>query len=171
MLKDNLKMLRKLKGYSQEKIAEKIKISRQAYAKWESGATIPDIDKAAQLAEVYGVSLDSLMRTETVAGVGVMRPAPKGKALWGVVTLGERGQVVIPKRARDQFGLETGDRLVVLSDETGIALLPAEVFEANMQTLLDSLSKEKEAAFSKTSQSFERQTEKKPIDTKDNPLE
>ena len=52
MLKDNLRMLRKLKGYSQEKIAEKIEISRQAYAKWENGATTPDIEKAAQLAEV-----------------------------------------------------------------------------------------------------------------------
>lgn len=161
MLKDNLRMLRKLKGYSQEKIAEKIEISRQAYAKWENGATTPDIEKAAQLAEVYGVSLDSLMRTETVDGMGVVPPAPKGKDLWGVVTLGERGQMVIPKVARDQFGLEAGDRLVVLSDETGIALLPAEVFETNMQTLLDRLSEEKEAAFSKTSQSFERQTEKK----------
>ena len=45
MLKDNLVMLRKLHGYSQEEIAEKIDISRQAYSKWESGATIPDIEK------------------------------------------------------------------------------------------------------------------------------
>ena len=43
MLKDNLLMLRGIHGYSQEEIAEKIGISRQAYAKWESGATIPDI--------------------------------------------------------------------------------------------------------------------------------
>ena len=65
MLKDNLIMLRKLNSYSQEQIAEKINISRQAYAKWESGATVPDIDRAALLARVYGVSLDSLMKTET----------------------------------------------------------------------------------------------------------
>ena len=62
MLKDNLIILRKLRGYSQEQIAEKIGISRQAYAKWESGTTIPDIDRAALLAEVYGVTLDSLER-------------------------------------------------------------------------------------------------------------
>ena len=60
MLKDNLIMLRKLNSYSQDQIAEKINISRQAYAKWESGATVPDIDKAAALAQVYGVTLDSL---------------------------------------------------------------------------------------------------------------
>ena len=40
-------MLRGINGYSQEEIAERIGISRQAYAKWESGATIPDVESAA----------------------------------------------------------------------------------------------------------------------------
>lgn len=62
MLKENLIMLRKLKGFSQEEIAEKIDISRQAYGKWESGETIPDIEKCAILADVYGVTIDSLIR-------------------------------------------------------------------------------------------------------------
>ena len=48
MLKDNLVILRKLNGYSQEEIAEKIDITRQAYAKWENGATTPDVEKAAR---------------------------------------------------------------------------------------------------------------------------
>lgn len=39
MLKENLIMLRKFNGYSQEEIAEKINISRQAYAKWETGVS------------------------------------------------------------------------------------------------------------------------------------
>ena len=63
MLKDNLVMLRRMNGYSQEHVAEKIGISRQAYAKWESGATIPDIEKASLLAQMYGVTLDSLLKT------------------------------------------------------------------------------------------------------------
>ena len=45
MLKENLIMLRNIHGYSQEEVAGKIEISRQAYAKWESGATVPDIEK------------------------------------------------------------------------------------------------------------------------------
>ena len=49
MLKENLIMLRNIHGFSQEKIAEKIDISRQAYAKWESGATVPDIEKSSVL--------------------------------------------------------------------------------------------------------------------------
>ena len=58
MLKDNLIMLRNIHGFSQEMLAEKIGISRQAYAKWESGATIPDIEKCKRLADVYGITID-----------------------------------------------------------------------------------------------------------------
>jgi len=139
MLKDNLIMLRKLREYSQEQIAEKIGISRQAYAKWESGATIPDIDRAALLAEVYGITLDSLMKTETAENVGMVPPAPKGKNIWGTVTLGERGQLVIPKNARDHLGIKGGDRMIVASDEVGIALIPAEFFQSKMQELMEKL--------------------------------
>ncbi len=141
MLKDNLVMLRKLNGYSQEQIAEKIGISRQAYAKWESGLTIPDIEKAAQLSRVYGVTLDGLMKTETVEGIGILPPAPRGKNIWGVVTLGDRGQFVIPKAARDHLGFNSGERLIVASDEVGIALIPADYFESRMREIEDMISK------------------------------
>ena len=60
MLKENLVILRNIHGYSQEEIAEKINISRQAYAKWETGATVPDIEKCSLLAAVYG-SLPALL--------------------------------------------------------------------------------------------------------------
>ena len=69
MLKDNLAMLRTIHGFSQEAIAEKIGISRQAYAKWETGATIPDIEKCSLLAEVYGTTIDSLVKTEPAEDV------------------------------------------------------------------------------------------------------
>lgn len=140
MLKDNLVMLRKMNGYSQEQIAEKIGISRQAYAKWETGMTVPDIEKAALLAQVYGITLDSLMKTESVDGIGVLPPAPQGKNIWGVVTLGDRGQFVIPKAARDRLGFKGGDRLIVASDEVGIALIPAEYFESRIQEIQDIIS-------------------------------
>ena len=137
MLKDNLVMLRNIHGYSQEAISEKIGISRQAYAKWETGATIPDIEKCSLLAEVYGTTIDSLVKTESVEGVGMIPPAPKGKNIWGSVAIGERGQIVIPKGARDLFGLTGGQRLIVLSDENGIALMPEEAFMARMKKAMD----------------------------------
>ena len=124
-LKENLALLRNMHGYSQKAIAEKIGISRQAYAKWESGATVPDIEKCALLAQVYGTTIDSLVRTFAVEGIGTLPPAPPGKNIWGVVTISDRGQIVIPKGARDLFDLEGGQRLIVASDEVGIALIPA----------------------------------------------
>ena len=80
MLKD-LIMLRNIHGFSQEEIAEKIGISRQAYAKWESGATVPDIEKCKCLADIYGVTIDSLIKTETIDGKKIILPAPKGKII------------------------------------------------------------------------------------------
>lgn len=136
MLKENLITLRRIHGYSQEELAEKINISRQAYAKWESGATVPDIEKCSLLAELYGVSIDSLIKTERMEGLGSIPPAPAGKHIFGTVTLNDRGQIVIPKPARDKFGLSGGARLVVLSDEEGIALLPAERFEEKMRAVM-----------------------------------
>ena len=136
MLKDNLLLLRNLNGYSQEAVAEKIGISRQAYARWESGTSVPDVEKCARLAEIYDVSIDSLIRQDTIEGVGMVPPASKGKDIWGTVTVNERGQIVIPKAARDKFGLTNGSRLIVVSDEVGIAMLPAEAFEEHLRQVL-----------------------------------
>ena len=131
MLNENLIMLRNLHGYSQADVAERIGISRQAYAKWEHGATIPDLEKASLLAKVYGIPVDGLM-DDGQKGTAIIPPAPPGKNIWGTVTVGERGQIVIPKAARDRFGFKAGDRLIVLSDEVGIALLPVEFFEKKL---------------------------------------
>lgn len=129
MIRDNLVMLRKLNEYSQEEIAEKIGISRQAYGKWEKGETVPDIEKCAKLAEVYGVTVDSLIRTETMEDNTVLPPAPRGKHIFGTVTVSERGQIVIPKQAREVFAIKGGDRLILLGDEDeGLALVKESVF-------------------------------------------
>ena len=141
MLRDNLLMLRNIHGYSQEQIAEKIGISRQAYAKWESGATVPDIEKCARLAQVYGTTVDGLLANEKTDSGRVIPPAPKGKNIWGTVTLNERGQIVIPKAARDHFGLAAGQRLVLLSDDAeGFALVPAEAFEQKLALISQAFS-------------------------------
>ena len=137
MLKENLTMLRRMHGFSQEEIAERIGISRQAYAKWESGLTVPDIAKCSLLAQVYGTTLDGLVKTETVDGVGMIPPAPKGKNIWGAVTVNDRGQIVIPKGARERYGLTGGRRLIVLGDEAGIALIPSEAFEEKLKQAMD----------------------------------
>lgn len=138
MLKDNLIMLRNVHGYSQEQVAEKIEISRQAYAKWESGATIPDIEKCKRLSDLYGVTIDSLIKTTTIDGKDVIPPPQKGKNIWGSIVINERGQLVIPKAVRERFNLNGGDRLIVLSDDQeGIALIPAERFETKVKQFME----------------------------------
>ena len=138
MLKENLIILRNIHGFSQEEIAEKIGISRQAYAKWETGATVPDIEKCMRLAETYGVTIDSLVTTTTLDGGETLVPPPKGKNIWGSVTINERGQLVIPKNVREMFGLSGGQRLIVLTDDKeGIALVPAEMFEEKMKQAME----------------------------------
>lgn len=138
MLKENLVMLRGINGFSQEEIAEKINISRQAYAKWEAGTTVPDIEKCRLLANVYGVTLDSLVNSDSAEGNGTSSVlTPKGKNIWGSVTINDRGQIVIPKGARDKFNLVGGTRLIALSDDDGIALVPAERFEENMRKIME----------------------------------
>ena len=54
--------------------------------------------------------------------------APKGKYAW-TATVGEKGQIVIPKQARDIFGIKPGDTLLILGDEErGIAIPPKGAF-------------------------------------------
>ena len=128
MFKDNLIQLRKLMNLTQEDVAEKVGVSRQAVAKWEAGDTTPDLEKARLLAETLGVSLDDLTNYEPAERMGLPVP-PKGKYLFGVVTVGDKGQVVIPAKARKVFDISAGDQLLVLGQEgEGLAMLKADDF-------------------------------------------
>lgn len=128
MFKDNLIQLRKYNQLTQEDLAEKVGVTRQAIAKWEAGETIPDLERCRKLAEIFEVSLDDLANYEPGANGGLGVP-PKGKHIFGVVTVGDKGQIVIPAKARKLFSIKAGDQLVVLGDETqGIALLKSDSF-------------------------------------------
>lgn len=59
-----LKNLRKENKFSQEQLAEKLNISRQSISKWEQGTSTPDIENFAKLAQLYNVSVDSLINGE-----------------------------------------------------------------------------------------------------------
>ena len=128
MFSENLVSMRKLMGLTQEALAEKVGVSRQAVAKWEAGESLPDLEKGKILADVFGVSLDELMnhQPEDNLGLGL---APRGKHLFGMVNVGDKGQIVIPAKARKLFDISPGDSLVVLGDENqGLALVKADHF-------------------------------------------
>ena len=59
---ENLYYLRKREGISQEELAEKLGVSRQAVSKWETGDAYPETEKIMMLCDRYGVTMDALMR-------------------------------------------------------------------------------------------------------------
>ena len=123
MISMNLKSLRNQHGYTQEVVAEHLHVSRQAVAKWEEGESTPDIENCMALAKLYNVTLDTLVNYED-NGIGLNVP-PKGKHFFGAVTVGERGQIVIPKKARDIFHIKPGHTVIVVGDdERGLAIVP-----------------------------------------------
>ncbi|GIO90147.1 MULTISPECIES: helix-turn-helix transcriptional regulator [Paenibacillus] len=143
MISMNLKTMRKLHRLTQEEVAEKIGVSRQAVAKWENGETVPDIQNCLALAELYDVVLDDLVKnSDKHVKIGIR---PKGKHMFGMVKVGDRGQIVIPKKARDIFDIRPGDRLVVLGDEAqGIAILKSEGLLQFAEEILQSQNDEEE---------------------------
>lgn len=122
MLQDNLTALRKAHNLSQEELAERIGVARQTISKYETGEAVPDIEKCKVIADVFGVSLDDLVNYDS-AGDGYGIP-PRGKHMFGVVKVGDKGQIVIPSKARKIFDIKPGDNLIVLGDEVqGIAIV------------------------------------------------
>ena len=140
VISENLQFLRKRFHFSQEEVAERIGVSRQAVAKWESGETVPDLTNSVKLAELYDVTLDDLVhhRPEEAHGMPI---APKGRHIFGAVTVGDKGQIVIPVKARKIFQIQPGDALIVLGDEKqGLALIKQQALMA----MLDAIREQKE---------------------------
>lgn len=104
----------------------------QTVAKWEAGESVPDLANGSALAEVLGVTLDTLANYKSTE-LGET-PPPRSKRIFGSVRVGERGQMVIPKRAREVFGIEPGDELLLLGDEErGLALVKSSAFLASIE--------------------------------------
>ena len=132
MFHENLVSLRKINQMSQEELAEKIGVSRQTLSKYETGEALPDIEKCKILADIFDVSMDDLVNYDKAAnGLGV---PPKVKHIFGMVKVGDKGQIVIPAKARKVFGIEPGDNLIILGDEAqGLAILMEKNFLKLMQ--------------------------------------
>lgn len=141
---ENLRYLRNKNCLSQEEVAERVGVTRQAVAKWERGDSLPDIINCEELAGLFEVSLNDLVRYDPEqAGVPI---GPKNKYIFGTVTIGERGQIVLPKKARDTLKFHPGDTLVVLGDSNptsaGIALVDSNAFLRMNNMAIDSFFKE-----------------------------
>ena len=115
-----LKRYRTQNGLTQEELAEKLGVSRQAVAKWERGESVPDIDCCMKLAEIYGVTVDILVRS-----FGKQEHTGDGKHIFGLSRVNSKGQVTLPASCRKVFDIKPGDTILVLGDENkgGIAMV------------------------------------------------
>ena len=64
LLSEKIMSLRKRNGWSQEELAQQLGVSRQSVSKWESMASMPDIQKIMAMSELFGVSTDYLLKDE-----------------------------------------------------------------------------------------------------------
>ncbi len=127
MIGKNLQKLRRQRGMTQEALAEAVGVARQTIAKWETEESAPDLEMSGRLAGVLEVSLDDMVNAPADEIDG--KPGMRGKHMFGLVTVGDKGQIVIPVRARRVFNINPGDQLMVLGDEnSGIALVDAGFF-------------------------------------------
>ncbi len=131
MIGENIQFLRKKRNWSQEVLAEKIGVSRQTIAKWEAGESTPDLEMGDKLSAALDVSLDELAHAPITEGAAGAEGIPRGRHLFGPVTVGDKGQIVIPIRARRIFHINPGDQLMLLGDENqGLALVNPQFFLA-----------------------------------------
>ncbi|MBR7007850.1 MAG: helix-turn-helix domain-containing protein [Ruminococcus sp.] len=128
-----LKRFRTQSGMTQEELAEKLGVSRQAVAKWERGESVPDIDCCMKLAEIYGVTVDILVRS-----FGKQEHTGDGKHIFGLSRVNSKGQVTLPASCRKVFEIKPGDTILVLGDENkgGIAMVKVGGFMDDLGKLI-----------------------------------
>lgn len=101
------------------------------------------MERCRKLAELYGVTIDELLNFSEKVGTTTVLPAPKGKHIFGTTKMNDRGQIVIPKKAREIFDIRPDDELIVLGDETeGIAIMKAALFEKRINETLNLMKRE-----------------------------
>lgn len=74
-LEEKLRFLRQKNGYSQEQLADKIGIARQTVSKWENGQAIPELSGLIQISELYGVTIDRLVKDDNGCNVSLQQKA------------------------------------------------------------------------------------------------
>lgn len=120
ILAEKIAMLRKQNGWSQEELAMKLNISRQSVSKWESTASIPDLDKIIKLSEIFGVSTDFLLKDEIEE---VIIPVGEDESVEAVRSVSlEEANAFMELTARNAKIIAFGVMLCILSPITMIIL-------------------------------------------------
>lgn len=134
MLKDVLIKLRKLGNYSQEEVAERCNVSRQAVSKWEQGLSIPDIYNCQELCKLYNIDINELLESDSN---DYQMLVPKDKFIFGYTERKEEG-IVIPNEWLEAIGFTKEDSIICLGDKKqGIALVNAQNYEKFAEEIMN----------------------------------
>lgn len=113
-----IKLLRRSAGLTQEELAERVGVTRQAVAKWEKGDSAPDVELCLRLGDLFGMTVDMLLRQMDET------PCTSSRGMH-CVRVSEKGQITLPAALREAFGIRPGDVMMLLADtDKGIALVP-----------------------------------------------
>lgn len=128
MLSEKIRELRRTKGLSQEELAERLNVSRQAVSKWETGAAVPTTETLIELADCFGVSLDYLIRNDCSTGQPERPSAKKkhsaAKRILGAFLLGAAvfAVIVLVILQLTGYGGSVKDSSAVTLDGNGIVI-------------------------------------------------
>lgn len=127
MLSDVLRNHRKEMKLTQDEIAEKIGVSRQSVAKWESGQSVPDIFNCQALCRLFNIRIDDLLQSDYKNETSL---TPKGKHIFGYLLIEEDNKIRLPEECLNVMKHKKGDYLLCLADEEqGIALVEPKTLE------------------------------------------
>ena len=122
---DKLIDLRKKSGWSQEELAEKLNVSRQAVSKWESAQSVPDMSRIIQMSELFGVSTDYLLKDNMELAEQTQEPIPDTQ----IRTVGlEEANAFLTVKEENSRRVALGVMLCILSPVMLILLSGAQEF-------------------------------------------
>lgn len=126
ILADKIIAMRKKNGWSQEELAEKLNVSRQSVSKWESTASIPDINKILELSKIFGVTTDYLLKDDVEETVYSDRDESDSRVS---VSLTEANEYI---ESSTVFGKRVGAGVVMCVLSPVLLILLGGAYEENM---------------------------------------
>ena len=134
---EEISRLRSAAGISQEELANLLEVSRQSVSKWETGASIPDVEKLIKLAQLFGVTLDELVTGKCPAPAEAQTTMTPAKLLGVALEILAVLCVVVTIFLGPTLGIHTGGGLML---SAWFAILGAMAWDPGNEGLRRSLS-------------------------------
>ena len=115
-LGENIISLRKIRGMSQTDLADELGVSRQSVSKWESDASTPELEKLLAMSELFGVSLDELVKGESLSPAVPERQMEKEQLYCLVLTENIFEKETLRKLLCEDFGFDDADAEKAIAD-------------------------------------------------------